>query len=420
MLIAMVALAVFTWGRFAPEKVEAKLYAQTCAATLLVWGLWWPGMVWATVFVGRAWCAICPLELEATLAERLGRRLGLPQRSIGGWLQSGALIVVFFAAIQALIPGAQLHRVPAYTSIFLWTLLGLAFAVGLLFKYRAFCRGFCPVGVLLQVYGRGGAMAVRPTTPSGEKIPCPSLLQPERLNDNVDCLVCCQCIQQSEPGRLQLLLRAPFSASDDRTAVASWPITLFVMLVSGFVVSELCSEWAAAKTAFQFVPKWATGQLGLAAYGGWVEAAWTLLAVPLAMWLTLAGLFMTMGGAQNLSTAWRRLALPVAVLVAAGHLCKGLAKFVSWIGFAPLAAQDPVGATTAMDIASKTIAKPAAVLPMGTVSAIATALIVLSLWLAIREVRLADPERRAKFVPALAALAIFFGFLTFGWGLWFA
>ncbi|MBI4581947.1 MAG: 4Fe-4S binding protein, partial [Planctomycetes bacterium] len=76
MLAVFLALAVIGWGRFAPPGVAQKLYAQTNLATLLIWGVWWPAMVWIAVLFGRAWCMACPLELVSNVSERIGRRLG--------------------------------------------------------------------------------------------------------------------------------------------------------------------------------------------------------------------------------------------------------------------------------------------------------------------------------------------------------
>ena len=160
-LTLFVWLAISGWGIFAPEGVQSKQFAKTNAVTILIWGLWWPTIIWGAVLFGRIWCAACPLELIANITERIGRLTGFKQRTLGRWLQSGILILAFYTSIQMLVAGVQLHRIPAYTSIFLWSLLILSAVVGFTFKDRAFCRGFCPVGLLLSTYGRGGILAVR-------------------------------------------------------------------------------------------------------------------------------------------------------------------------------------------------------------------------------------------------------------------
>jgi hypothetical protein len=66
-LAVFVFLAVFSWQLVPPVGVPDKLYAKSNIVNLLIWGLWWPGMVWAMVLFGRVWCAVCPLELLAQL-----------------------------------------------------------------------------------------------------------------------------------------------------------------------------------------------------------------------------------------------------------------------------------------------------------------------------------------------------------------
>jgi len=213
-----------------------------------------------------------------------------------------------------------------------------------------------------------------------------------------------------------LFLRRPFSRADAREAIASWPVTLFVMLVSGFVASELFSEWSKAQTIFLWVPEEVATRIGLTARAGWIEGIWTLFIVPSIVWSVLGGLVLARRGTSSLSEAWRRLALPLAVVIAAGHLCKGLAKITSWAGFLPLALQDPNGAKTALGLSAKTIPQPASLLPMFVVSAMAIVLVLTGAYFALREARLANPETHRRYRPALIALAACFVFIVFGWG----
>lgn len=434
-LIAYLALAWYGWGRFAPQGVPAKLYAQTNLLNLLIWGLWWPAIVWLTVLLGRVWCAVCPLELVAGQAEGWARRAGLRGRPLGPWLRQGWVMLVLFASIQMLVPGIQIHRVPAYTSVFMFVLLGLAIVVGMVWRDRAFCRGFCPVGLLLRVYGRGGMLAVRATgkaptqtCPSGQvadssppgpsaPLPCPSLLNPARLDRSNDCLLCCTCVKATPSGTMGLYLRRPFSRADAREPLATWPVALFVVLVSGFVVSELCSEWPGAQAAFKWVPQQVAAFAGLSAWAGWIEGIWTLGVVPVAIWSAMAGVTIAVKGATRMAEALRRLVLPLAVLVAVGHLCKGLAKGISWAGFLPHALADPSGVNTALAIHHKTIAPVGPLLPMPVVSAVALGLVVIGAVLTVREFHLSGVEHPWRFAVPAVLLGGFFAFLVLGWGL---
>jgi len=436
LLAAFMYLAALGWGRFAPDGVPGKLYAKTNLVNLLIWGLWWPAMVWAAVFFGRAWCAVCPLELVANGTERLGRAIGVKQRILGRWLRSGVLILAFYALIQMLVAGVHLHRVPAFTSLFLWGLLAAAGLAGFFLKDRAFCRGFCPVGLLLATYGRGSMLAVRRV--GDEKCrgctekdctracnrnrldarSCPSLLNPARLEASSDCLVCGQCIKACRPREnMGLFLRRPFHPADAREKLASWPLTLFVMLVSGFVAYELCSEWDAAKAVFLWVPGTVTESLALPGLEGWIKGAWMLFTFPALAWLVLGSLVLAARGAASMPEAWRRLALPLAVVIAAGHMAKGLAKVSSWGGYLPLALWEPTGQEHALSLAAGTVAKPAPLLPVGAVSVAGLILVLVLAMFALRESRVAAPaSHRGRIVP-IALVAAASVFLVIGWSL---
>jgi hypothetical protein len=97
---------------------------------------------------------------------------------------------------------------------------------------------------------------------------------------------------------------------------------------------------------------------------------------------------MLLQGASSWAEGVRRLALPLAVVIAAGHMAKGLAKFVSWAGFLPVAWKQPDGVSTSLAMAVKTMKQPASLLSLQAVSLIGMALILAALWFSLRELRL--------------------------------
>ncbi len=433
-LILFVWLAVFGWDTFAPEGVQSKQFAKTNIVNLLIWGLWWPAMVWGAVFFGRIWCAVCPLELVANVAERIGRLTGFKQRTLKRWLRSGVLILVLYALIQMLVAGVELHRIPAYTSIFLWSALALAAIVGFIYKDRAFCRGFCPVGLLLSTYGRGSMLVVRSAKSDTCKAcpgkdcvridhrtrldarSCPSLLNPAKLSGNADCLVCGQCMKVCPPDNMGLYIRRPFHEADTRERIASWTATLFIMLVSGFVTYELFSEWKAAQAVYLWTPHTLVEITGFDAQEGWIKGVWMLFVAPLLLWLALGGVVMLFGKTRNIGEAWRRLALPLVVVIAAGHMAKGLAKIASWGGYLPMSLKEPRGTETALAITSGSLEKPGPLTPIVVVSVLSLLLLAIMTYFSLRESRLADPDTHKSRVPSIFIAALASGFLIFGWG----
>jgi len=345
------------------------------------------------------------------------------------------MILLLYALIQMLVAGVHLHRVPAYTSFFLIGLLSAAAVVGFVFRDRAFCRGFCPVGQLLGTYGRGGMLAIRHessvrcadcaghhcaldcnrTRWQGRS--CPSLLSPAKLDSNRDCLICGQCLKACEPDNMQLLLRRPFHPADAREELVAWPLLLFIMMVSGFVAYELCTEWAAAKAVFLWMPRQVGPAFGLASDSGWVKGIWTLFVFPALLWSALGAMILVSGAAKTLSEAWRRLALPLVVVIAAGHMAKGVAKFMSWGGYLPGALRDPLGAETVLKLSDGSTQLPAVLLAMPWVSAVSVALIAVATFFALREARLANPARAGRLAMPILAVAVCFGLIALGWGL---
>jgi hypothetical protein len=157
------------------------------------------------------------------------------------------------------------------------------------------------------------------------------------------------------------------------------------------------------------------------------------LVVPSVVWSILGGLALRKGDRRllceapegpfrqkvpvpfsRLGEAWRRLALPLAVVIAFAHLCKGLAKVVSWIGYLPLAASDPLGVQTARSLTENPAAQPSSLLPMDVVSAIAMLLILAGTFFAIRELRLAQHDADRPFRVPILVLALSFFFIVFG------
>jgi len=95
------------------------------------------------------------LELVDRMADRLGRSLPVKRLVLPGWMRSGWASVAAYLALQWLVAGASIHRIPHSASIMLVLLTGLAFLCGLLFlEPRTFCKALCPASALLSVYSR--------------------------------------------------------------------------------------------------------------------------------------------------------------------------------------------------------------------------------------------------------------------------
>ena len=432
-LVVFIILVIMGWNLYAPEGVHNRLFAQTNMVNLLVWGIWWPLMVLTAILFGRLWCMICPLEMVSNFSERLSRKLGVRQKKLNRWVRSGAIILAFYALVHLLIAGIELHRIPAYTSIFLIGLLTLTAVTGFLFSDRAFCRGFCPVGLLLNVYGRGSMLAVRPRSSDAcsnctgkdcvmacnrfkpDARSCPSLLNPAALKDNSDCLLCGQCIKSCGPGNMALYLRRPFHPDDRRESMAPWILTMFIMLISGYVTFRMTGGWTWARVIFLWTPEQFVSLFSLEAYYGWIRGIWMLFVFPVLIWTLMGGLVQVFT-MESMGTIWRRLALPLVIVFAAAHLAEGISKLSDWAGYLPYALRAPDGVDVALMVTDGSMPVPDPLLSQATVSVLALFLLLVASWFSVREFRLANPEyARTYLLPKLAFTGMFL-YIAFGWG----
>ncbi|HXG52385.1 MAG TPA: 4Fe-4S binding protein [candidate division Zixibacteria bacterium] len=104
-------------------------------ATKVTWIIWWPGIIFTFILVGRFWCVPCPFGTINEWAARLAKpRAMFPRRLRGLWLATLFFVLLTWADEQL-----GIIRSPMMTA-WLIVFLGLAaVGTGLLFQRRSFC-----------------------------------------------------------------------------------------------------------------------------------------------------------------------------------------------------------------------------------------------------------------------------------------
>jgi polyferredoxin len=413
---------------------ELMAFRKANLTTLVVWGLWWPGMIAVALVFGRAWCTVCPLELVHRAGDAIARAVGWPRARLGRLLRAGWMIVAAYLVMQILVAGVSLHRVPHYTAILLLALLGGALLTGLIFRQsRSFCRAFCPAGALLSVYGRYTPIQLEARDPSVcescptkdcirsknryrfDKRSCPSLLRPFHRGPSDGCVLCLQCakvcptdnigvglVTREAPVRQKALLQ-PYEAA-------------FVMVALGFVAHEVIGEVAWLDSMFHFVP----GQLAAlvpAVPFGWFEALWFLVLFPLAVWAAIAGASHLAGHRAGLRSLLLAAATGAAPVVAIAHLAKAVAKISSWGGYLPLSLRDPRGVDTLRHFADRSLSAPTALVGLTVVGWVMLALVLVIAWRALRWARQTPAEANTAARVGLAGAAALFTAVLTIWAL---
>ncbi len=377
----------------------AKELRNTNLANLVIWSFWWPLIIIASILWGRVWCMVCPMELITSVAGRMGLR-----RKVPGFLKSGWVITIFYTLV--LIVGVHtlaLHRLPQRMALYLLTLLVAAVVVGLIYEKRTFCGYVCPVGHLLGLYAfispfewRADVLPVCGSCKTKDCIAkknhyrivgrsCTSNLYPATIKDNQDCLLCTQCLKVCPSGNLRFSTRWPFAdffrAVELRAAQVG-----FIVLVSGFVVYEVLSEWPVSKAILRWIPEHLVDALGITGpMTGFVSAIVMFIIFPGVLFLAVGALakiasgwrggsgllaktfalllLPTIDALEKVTSGWRggsgsivkTFAFLLLPTMAGAHLIKSMLKMTSRIPYWPHAFSDPKGVATAQEIVDKTL-----------------------------------------------------------------
>ena len=274
-LVVFVLLIVDGFAADTNDMAFAKILRNTNLANLIVWSYWWPVIIISAIFFGRIWCMVCPMELLTSLAARVGLKCKPNSFVRSGWIITLFYIVILFIGIHTL----SIHRVPFRMSIYLLALLTSTVIVGLIFRRNTFCAYICPVGHLLGLYARLAPFGWSTrdmsicrnckdhscTTSANAYVfqgrSCGVDLNPAHIEDNTNCLLCGQCIKSCDhnnpgiegrpnPGWFVRPWFKDIFALKPMTAAQ----TAFCLVVSGFVVYELFTEWNVTKGLLLWLP----------------------------------------------------------------------------------------------------------------------------------------------------------------------
>ncbi len=404
-----------------------KTIRKTNITTLLVWGLWWPGLILATLLLGRVWCTVCPMELISNVSRRLSRMLGVKGLVLPAWVRGGFLVLFLYLVMQLLVAGFRAHRVPHTTALILLGIVALALLVGLLFREpRAFCRGFCPAALLLDGYGRLAPVklgkekesvcdqcATRDCVDPANlyKIDgrsCPSHLRPPSLGRDDPCVVCFQCAKvcpHDNIGFGATLTGLPGRIGGTLPAA----VALFLFVATGFVAHELFSETPGMNDVFHTVPAWLADLSGSPGLFKWFEAAWFLLILPGFVYGILFFAVCMMGGRSGFHEFLARITPLLLPLVAAGHSAKALMKMNKWSVYLPGSLSDPIGLEPAQEIVSGRAAAPAPLVPVTWAALAAGVLLVAAVLVSIGMIRgrAGAPLRVTAYTGLLGVAALY-------------
>ena len=385
----------------------------------------------AAICLGRLWCTVCPMELITYWAGRIGLRQKVPHILKSGWVVTIFYTLIWIVGVHTL----AVNRIPRHMALYLLMLIIAAVDISLIFRKRAFCSYVCPVGHLLGLYAlispiewRADNLSVCNACKTKDCVvkknhyrivgrSCTSTLYPATIKENRDCLLCTQCLKACPYDNLRLSTRWPF-ADLFREIKLRYAQLGFILLVSGFVVYEVLSEWPASKAVLKWVPDHLIDTLGITgSMTGFVSAIVMFIVFPAALFLVVAVLAKIASGWEGASygAAVKTFALLLLPTMAGAHIIKSILKMTSRIPYWPYVFSDPKGVTTAQKIVNKTLvldkSLPDALYPV--ISFAAAAVLLTALVATVLIFRKSTVVQ--KFNPG-GRVILFLGMLTY-WGI---
>lgn len=187
-----------------------RLFAQFC-----FWGLWWPGVMLATVTLGRVWCGLlCPEGFISEQVSRHGRGKPLPR-----WLKWPGWPLLAFICTTLYGQLISVYEYPQAALLILGGSTLAAIVIGLLYgrEKRIWCRYLCPASGVFAVLAKIAPMHYKVnreawTHYSGEKpspVNCAPLVDIRRMTSASECHSCGRCAGQRDA--VSYSWRSPFS-----------------------------------------------------------------------------------------------------------------------------------------------------------------------------------------------------------------
>jgi ferredoxin len=233
-------------------------------ATMLTWNIWWSGVIVSVLFVGSAWCAICPWDFLANAIVRLRVwRASSPQRSLNlkvpKQLRNVWPALALFIGLTWLELGVGITTSPYATAVLALAILLLAVLFVSLFERKAFCQYACPVGRTIGFYSQLAPVELRAANPdlcadctrlecyygSKDVDPCPTHLVIGRLKQNTFCTSCGNCARSCPHENVAWRLRSPASEALGRARPhtdEAW-FMLVLLALTGFHGITMMTFW---------------------------------------------------------------------------------------------------------------------------------------------------------------------------------
>ena len=236
-------------------------------ATLVTWTIWWAGIIFVVIFLGKFWCYFCPWLAIAEWVQRLtfwkrkNPALNL-QREWPKAMRNIYIAAGFFVLLTWLDLGFGITMKPRATAYFALFMLLITVLPALIFEKGSFCRYACLVGRISGLYSLFAATELRSSDKgvcracrthdcyAGNEFgyPCPTSLNLAVTHLNTYCVLCTECVKTCPHDNVAINIR-PFAAdlrktTHQRTDEAY--LTLIMLALASFHGLSMTPVWSRA------------------------------------------------------------------------------------------------------------------------------------------------------------------------------
>ena len=234
-----------------------RLFAQ-----LIFWGIWWPGVMLATLTLGRVWCGVfCPEGTLTEWASQHGQGRPVPR-----WLKWSGWPFVAFACTTIYGQLVSVYEYPQAALLVLGGSSVAALAVGLIYGRgkRVWCRHLCPASGVFALLAKVAPVHFHVDRAAWDRTPrhdatvtvtlvgrqaapvnCAPLVDIRRMNSASECHACGRCA--GHRGAVSLAARTPWQEilSTQTRASTSEALTLIfgVLGIASAAFQWTVSPW---------------------------------------------------------------------------------------------------------------------------------------------------------------------------------
>ena len=355
------------WNITTDDRSVLMQLRNTNLANALVWAYWWPLLILVTIFWGRLWCMVCPVEFVTRLLSKIGLKKEPPKFMKSYWV---ATLLYAFISIVA-VRYWDIHRVPHLMAMYLLLSYSLAIIVGLIFKERTFCRFVCPINILLAFYSLlskwgihvepktmkavdGQQKSVNPKlSPKLMDATCPSQVNfLDERHDKRRCQLCMQCVKKCPANTVSFSKGTRSYYLLDTLRMKSAEYAMAIILIAYSVHEAIhklpgCSDFLKAFAGFfkSIVPEMIIP--------GKIMDGLALFVIFPCLCIGLFALLNTVVSKVDFKTSFKYGIAFLLPLGALGELTKGLNKIMTRLPYLPSSLADPIGLNDAEAIAAK-------------------------------------------------------------------